>query len=873
MAGADNIIYMNGSQLLSAIQDANTAVSGMSYAEAAAALGASSVAQEGGAEIISFPLKKIIGGNVTYEAMYASQLWNYWKIAGEAAGTTALGAAAGAAYTWAQGALIGTGQGLAASAGLLTLSVPTAAAMAAPLLGVALGTALYKDNPVLWNKIAGAITDFCVKGTDVVTGLVTAAGQVLLPKDLIDALKSVFQEEEIPISTDTPIATSSLILSGNVYKNTVESIYTDNYHHGTYETITKGTAECYAVVWDGIDGSARWIFASTQSDAYCRYTFNGTLWITDELNKTYTHNGKTVYWVGFTDNNRVTDIQGAQYDIIQTVGTSETESGGQIAWTLIYGDSIFPGEYQTGTSKWEGQSTDLESLTEVPAYDPTAPGNTRPYYPVTIPIGEPTTPSDPTYPTPKHPAPGDSSDPDDPQTGDDPPLDPTRPLRPIEVPLLDPFIPPVVIPEIQWPEPLPSPEPGSLVGPGADDDPMYLPEPVLDPATDPTIIPDIEPAENLPTNTNPPQSTGESPPIAFPVPNVPFPTIMPPASETPVVSGDPGFIQVYHPTPSELVAFGRWLWVTYADASIDKIWNNPFDGVIGAHELYATPNDGGYTTIRCGFLDSGISSQLVRIRYSTINCGSLLIPEYWGNYLDYSPYSKAYVYLPFIGIQEVDVDDIVGHSVNICYHVDSYTGSCIAQITCAKEGYCNTIYQFSGNCSVEIPMAGGSQAAIKAAMMTADAYQHAANVSAGMSILGGLGSGLGSLLGGNIGGAIGGAINGIASGISQYAYGQAQHTANMVSAKSTVQHSGSFGASHGAMGMKIPYIIIRRPVQKVINGYSRLYGYPAHKQVVIGACTGYLRCREVHVLSPLATEEEKSMIEDLLKTGVYVTEE
>ena len=180
-------------------------------------------------------------------------------------------------------------------------------------------------------------------------------------------------------------------------------------------------------------------------------------------------------------------------------------------------------------------------------------------------------------------------------------------------------------------------------------------------------------------------------------------------------------------------------------------------------------------------------------------------------------------------------------------------------------------------------MAGGSQANIKAAMIAANAYQNAANVSAGMSLIGGLASGLATGIGGalmpgagsTIGGissGIGQAIGGITSAISQRAYGEAQHTAAMVSQKSHVQHSGSFGGSHGAMGIKKPYIIIRRPIQKVVNGYNKLYGYPAHKMVVIGECTGYLRCREVNVQSSLATDEEKRMIEEALKSGVYVTE-
>lgn len=273
----------------------------------------------------------------------------------------------------------------------------------------------------------------------------------------------------------------------------------------------------------------------------------------------------------------------------------------------------------------------------------------------------------------------------------------------------------------------------------------------------------------------------------------------------------------------------------------------------------------------------------------------MIIPEYWGNYLDYSPYSKAYIYLPFIGIQELDVDDIVGHSVNVCYHIDAYNGSCIAQITCAKDGYTNTLYQFSGNCAVEYPLSGGSQAAIKAAMMTGDAYQAAANTSANATMWGGIGSGLASAVGGiaggiasgltgNLAGGISHGISGIASGVSQAisgyasavgtrAYGQAQHTANMLSGKSIVQHSGNFGASYGAMGIKKPYIFIRRPIQKVVNDYNKLYGYPAHKQVIIGNCTGFLRCREVHVVSPLATDNEKTIIEQILTSGVYVTDD
>lgn len=871
---AGDVTYMTGDMMKVAIQTANQAVAGMSVSEAAAVLGATAQTQTNGTQILTFPIPYQQYGQVSTEAMYAAQLWEYWKAAGNAAGTTAFGAAGAAALSWAQGALLGTGEGLAATAGLLTLSVPSAVAMAAPLLGVGLGYALYETNPTLWNNIAEGLVDFTTEATQTVSALIDEAGHVLLDSAFVQKLKEIFEENDVPVynevggdsTASSDLDTSPLTQPFSIGSGTLSSTSNADTTIGTRQVYDIPGSVSSTQAKDLGDNRYQYlaVFAASEnlSGTYGLYMANGKPIGTPtaiSLSSSYTHNGLTVYY---------TTAASAGYNLdvpLNIVSSVSDYLASNIAWTSIYGDIVTPSaDYPDGTDGWQNSSWNPSSSTAYPSYNvPDGQGNNQPYYPVTPYIGD---------------EPGTTVDPDT-----TPQQDPTTPIAPTEWPVIDPYIPPVVNPEIQLPDTpeVPNPDPDELINPGVADDPVYIPTPNLDPTVDPSAVPSTEPESIL--QPDPPQNTGTSPDIIFPVPGVPFPSIVPVGSDTPVPSGSPGFIQVYNPTPSEFVAFGRWLWVTYADATMDTIWNNPFDGVIGAHELYATPSKDGYSTIRSGFLDSGISSIIVRQRYTQINCGSIVIPEYWGNYLDYSPYSRAYIYLPFIGIMDIDVDDIVGHSVNVLYHVDSYTGSCIAQITCARDDYSNTLYQFSGDCSVEIPMAGGSQANIKAAMIAANAYQNAANVSAGMSLIGGLASGLATGIGGalmpgagsTIGGissGIGQAIGGITSAISQHAYGEAQHTAAMVSQKSHVQHSGSFGGSHGAMGIKKPYIIIRRPIQKVVNGYNKLYGYPAHKMVVIGECTGYLRCREVNVQSSLATDEEKRMIEEALKSGVYVTE-
>lgn len=415
------------------------------------------------------------------------------------------------------------------------------------------------------------------------------------------------------------------------------------------------------------------------------------------------------------------------------------------------------------------------------------------------------------------------------------------------------------------PDPQQDPKPGEITSPERQIRRFIEPWPLPDPKTttdpyNPTPNPwepnDPPPPSDDPTQPKPTQPS--DPPVqpTEPPPSGLSPDPLPPTIALPF-SSTTGLISVYNPTQGELLSFAQWLWVTWQDATIDKIWNNPFDGVITLFELYCTPTIVGRKNIRSGFLDSGVAADTVS-RYTEIDCGSIGIPEYYGNYLDYSPYSKAFIYLPFIGVVEVSVDDIVGHCVNITYRIDEYNGSCIAMITVAKittvngeeVEYSNLLYQFSGNCAVELPLAGGTQAAIRAGMIQAASY----------GITGAIG-GIASMLSG-----------GIASGVSQVANGVGSAIGSVVSAKSSVQHSGSFGASYGAMGGKIPYITIIRPKQIQVPNYNILYGYQAHKAVNVGSCTGYLRCREVHVHSSTASNEEKTLIEQLLKEGVYVTE-
>lgn len=709
---------------------------------------------------------------------------------------------------------------------ILGVDVGIIGAAVAPILGVSLGVSLYESNPELWTKLSQRLLPFCYPGTTKIptwAEVGETAWRTSVLKKVVDAVKSLFEEEGIPIgeTKNTGSATSQYYDGPVYYGNTAIWESSNLIETWTGENLIVWRGQIATCSTTGIPGITHTTYNKTTGTTTVNQITTGDTVI--KYGRTYYESGRRVNYPSATYTySGPTEMGNAAPD---------TETRRNAEYTILFGDTV-PIEYETGTSKWGGTT------------------------PATVPLGKPAVVS-----------------PDG--TEED--------TVPISIPQEVPETRPDTKPE-NWPEelpaplPVPSPDPKTQPDPTITTDPdkqvqpyimpspipweIYAPDPDEQTQTDPKLDP-TTPRPPTETITNPPIDLGPSPIGISPWPVMPG---------TPMAfAQNVGLVTVYHPTPAQLYDFERWLWVTLSQADINTVWNNPFDGVIGLFELYCTPTDVGSRTIHSGFLDSGINSAIIS-RYTEINCGTYAIPEYYGNYLDYSPYSKAHVYLPFIGVQELNVDDIVGHAVNITYRIDEYNGSCIAMITVAKTTevngetveYRNTMYQFSGNCAVELPISGGSQASIKAGLMMANAYQTAANISAGANLIGGVGS----LLMGNIGGG----LSGLGQAASSYAYGQANALSNMLSGKSTVQKSGQFGSSYGAMGIKNPFITITRPKQIQVPNYNDLYGYPAHKMVTIGSCTGFLRCREVHVISPTASDEEKALIENLLKSGVYVTE-
>lgn len=320
------------------------------------------------------------------------------------------------------------------------------------------------------------------------------------------------------------------------------------------------------------------------------------------------------------------------------------------------------------------------------------------------------------------------------------------------------------------------------------------------------------------------------------------PTDTPPTGEgsTPEVVPPTGSASslwaIYNPTQGELNSFGAWLWSSSFVEQIKKLFADPMQAIIGVHKVFVNPPTSGSATIKCGYLDSGVSAAVVSNQYTTLDCGSANVREYFGNVFDYDPHTKISLFLPFIGIVPLNVADVMRGTVSVKYTVDVITGACLAEVSVSRDNAGGILYTYGGSCIVSYPVSSGSYAGV---------------ISAAISTAIGVGLGLAS----------GGASLPISLGMV---------ARGALNAKTQVQHSGQFSGAAGVMGGKKPYLIVSRPQTRVAANVEDYAGIPSNATIRIGDCVGFTKLSNVHLIVTNAYDNEIAEIETALKEGVII---
>ena len=307
-----------------------------------------------------------------------------------------------------------------------------------------------------------------------------------------------------------------------------------------------------------------------------------------------------------------------------------------------------------------------------------------------------------------------------------------------------------------------------------------------------------------------------------------------------------GILTLYKPTPAQINQFQNFLFGGITDSianQLKKLTSDPLQYLLFVAMVHYSPEGNDGQEIAYAGIGTGVYSTKINKQYKQIDCGTITIPEASKSFLDYGSYSKVSIYLPYVGVEHLNIDDVMGADVHVVYNINQLDGSCVVQIECnrtkrihADTPISSVLYHFNGNCFTTIPMF---------------ATDWRGAISSAVSLIGGVGS----IATGNVAGAVGA----LASAVSQE--------------KVTLKRSSSNASNYGYMDNQHPYLILERPITNVPLNFGKYEGYTSNMTMKIANLRGYTEIDTDDIFIDYfngITEEEFEELKDILNGGIYL---
>lgn len=322
--------------------------------------------------------------------------------------------------------------------------------------------------------------------------------------------------------------------------------------------------------------------------------------------------------------------------------------------------------------------------------------------------------------------------------------------------------------------------------------------------------------------------------------------------EIPSISPVSAVTMQYAATAQEIGKLIDWLMTDDFLTNISKVFNEPTEYLIGCKyypfdlSLHSPLGVGTAGTYRVGNMNTPIGVTAAPI-YSDFNrklgeC-SFLVEPYYGNFLDYSPYTKYDLYLPYIGYKTINPNDIVNRTLKVAYYTDLTEGRVLAQVWADT----TMLESYEGQLAYDIPLSSsdGRERAVKTMQIATSAA--------------------GTIGGAAFGGAIGGAAGAVGGALSA-----APSLINQVSALAPhIDKGGAVSSDINGFNPQDVYLIMTRPIMAQPQNFGQVQGYAASYGGTVSEFSGFLQCREISGGTG-ATAAENDMINELLRGGIHV---
>lgn len=310
-----------------------------------------------------------------------------------------------------------------------------------------------------------------------------------------------------------------------------------------------------------------------------------------------------------------------------------------------------------------------------------------------------------------------------------------------------------------------------------------------------------------------------------------------------------GLVRAYKITKTNLGALAECLYGTTLFGLITNLAINPLDFIVSLNIFPCAPSVGSDTHLMLGKwvcddsgtgLGANVLGKPLSSQFKVIDFGTVNIYENWGSFLDYT-HTQIELYLPFIGMVDIDTAEVMDGNIALSYTIDFLTGMCVANVNCNRDvelpdglvKHQKSQHSFQGNCAMTVPLSQQSFGNILGSLINAG--------TAGMR-----------------GGLPGVGIS-VASDVASGGF------------KPSVTTKGSISANAGFCAVTYPYVRVTRPISAVTDEYQHCVGYPSYIDSSLGDCEDLCVCESIDLSSITgATDSEIERIRQMCLEGVHV---
>lgn len=279
----------------------------------------------------------------------------------------------------------------------------------------------------------------------------------------------------------------------------------------------------------------------------------------------------------------------------------------------------------------------------------------------------------------------------------------------------------------------------------------------------------------------------------------------------------------------ELRKLSQFLWSSNFFDNVLLVNNRPIENIISLKAVIGNANTTGASQVlTLGNVESTVNvipcSETI-----TINVGGITIPKKYNNFLDFEPYTKVQIYLPFYGTAMLNSSLVVGRRIDISYIIDVITGT--AKISIKHKN--KTLYEYKTTCACDLPLTSSNRASVEMGYISS-----------------GLGMGV-SLASGNV-------IGAVASGLSM---AQSQFSSNT---------NGNVSGVVDFHDSRMITVMVDRPVYSELKMFNKTHGRVCNLSKTLKNLKGFTKCANSVQLPFNCLDKEREMIIELLTSGVIL---